>query len=161
MAIKPLLIDANLLLLYLVGNCSIDSIAKSNRLKQYSAENFQDLKKFIHAANKIYVTPNIMTEISNLIDFTGQLLIDFYNVFREFMSLENVEEISLESKAISSRDEFLIYGLTDSGINSLAKKCLILTDDSKLYAYYCKKISSSADPSDEIINFYHIIQANW
>ena len=158
---KPILIDTNLLLLYLVGIVSEDAISKSQRLKSYNTEQFLLLKNFIEKAPKILTTPNISTEISNLIDLHGETLKRFYTVFNTFLQLPQVEEIHLESKLISSRVDFSIYGLTDAGINSLAKKYLILTDDSRLYAYYCKNIFTSPDPNDEIINFYHIIQLSW
>ncbi|MCM7773688.1 hypothetical protein M8S83_16405 [Enterobacter asburiae] len=158
---KSVLIDTNLLLLYLVGTFSEDAILKSQRLKSYTIEDFRILKRFLEGSPKILITANISTEISNLIDFNGESLKKFYAIFDVFLQLPQVEEIHLDSKLISSRNEFSIYGLTDAGINSLAKKYLILTDDSRLYAYYCKNICSSSDPNDEIINFYHILQASW
>lgn len=158
---KPILIDTNLLLLYLVGMYSEKAIAKSQRLKIYDIEQFRLLRDFLNLAPKILVTTNISTEISNLVDFNGETLKDFYIFFNEFLQLPIVEEIHLESKLISSRKEFSIYGLTDTGINSLAKKYLILTDDSRLYAYYCNNICTSDNSEDEIINFYHVIQSTW
>ncbi|MDL0009141.1 hypothetical protein NVR49_21395 [Enterobacter roggenkampii] len=158
---RPILIDTNLLLLYLIGMLSEDAISKTKRLSFYSVEQFRLLRSFLDSVPKILVTPNISTEISNLIDFSGEYLKDFYNLFNLFLQHPKVEEVHLESRMISSRKEFLIYGLTDAGINSLAGKYLILTDDARLYDFYCKNICKSKNPDDEIINFYHIIQYTW
>ncbi|HEG2084531.1 hypothetical protein L8P11_02705 [Enterobacter kobei] len=161
MLVKPVLIDTNLLLLYLVGLFSEEAISQSKRLSSYSINDFRLLQKFLDGLPKILITSNIATEISNLIDFNGESLKRFYAIFDAFLQLPQVEEVHLESKLISSRIDFSIYGLTDAGINSLAKKFLILTDDSRLYSYYCGNICTSSDPNNEIINFYHIIQATW
>lgn len=161
MVLKPVLIDTNLLLLYLVGLFSEEAISQSKRLSSYNINDYRLLKSFLDGLPKILITTNIATEISNLIDFKGDSLKRFYAIFDIFLQLPQVEKIHLESKLISSRNDFSIYGLTDAGINSLAKKYLILTDDSRLYAYYCGNICTSPDPNTEIINFYHIIQSSW
>lgn len=158
---KPILIDTNLLLLFIIGIFSEDAISKTKRLKVYSIDDFRLLRDFLDQAPKILITPNISTEISNLMDLSGEYKKGVFNVFNSFLQNPAVEEIHLESKLISSRKEFPVYGLTDCGINSLAKKYIILTDDSRLYDYYCKHICTSQNPDDEIINFYHIIQLTW
>ncbi|MHA8112683.1 PIN domain-containing protein [Kosakonia cowanii] len=158
---KPILIDTNLLLLYLIGIYSEDLISKTKRLKLYTVEQFRLLRAFLDKAPKVLITSNISTEISNLMDLDGEYRKGFFKAFDTFLQNSMVEEIQLESKLVSSRKEFTIYGLTDAGINSLAKRYLILTDDSRLYDYYCKNICTSKNPDDEIINFYHIIQYTW
>jgi len=64
---KPVLLDANLLVLPVVGLVSEPSIPKHKRTKMFSVSDFRLLKDYLNDAPKIAVTPNVVTEASNLL----------------------------------------------------------------------------------------------
>ena len=62
-----LFIDANLLLLLIVGSVGEDLIAKHRRLAGYTAEDYDVLLQQIQPTDQVFVTPNTLTETSNLL----------------------------------------------------------------------------------------------
>ena len=65
-------LDTNLLVLLVVGSESRELISKHRRLEHYSAEDFDILCEFLENANQLYVTPNTLTETSNLVGQHGE-----------------------------------------------------------------------------------------
>ena len=62
-------VDANLLVLLVVGTVQRSLIGRHPRLKAYIADDFDVLVKLLDTGEKIYVTPNTLTETSNLLPF--------------------------------------------------------------------------------------------
>jgi hypothetical protein len=60
-------IDSNLLLLLIVGSTSRAYITKHQRLKAYTAEDFDKLASVIGCYDKIVLLPHTLTETSNLL----------------------------------------------------------------------------------------------
>ena len=147
---RGLLVDSNLLLLYIVGKHSIRMINRYKRTSTYSSEDFKQLVVFISKFDSIIATPNILTEVSNLSPRSDY---DYFQVFREEITIINEEYIaSINASEVS---EFARLGLTDAAIIQIAKGTyLVLTDDFPLY--YTLK-SHGIDT----VNFNHIRLARW
>jgi hypothetical protein len=64
----PVAVDANLLLLLVVGMTDREFISKHKRLRAFTAEDYDLLQVQLSVATEIIVTPNTLTETSNLID---------------------------------------------------------------------------------------------
>ena len=60
-------IDANLLVLLVVGSTDRDLIPKHRRLRVFAKEDYDLLIRFITQVDRVYVTPNTLTETSNLL----------------------------------------------------------------------------------------------
>ena len=60
-------VDANLLVLFVVGSESPDLIPKHRRLKGYLAEDYDLLFLLLDEVDQVFVTPNTLTETSNLL----------------------------------------------------------------------------------------------
>jgi len=60
------LVDANLLLLYLVGRWDYRLVPKFKRTDRYTVSDFILLTRFLAQFAKILTTPNVLTEVSNL-----------------------------------------------------------------------------------------------
>ena len=65
-------VDTNLLLLYIVGQEDPQIIAKHRRLEDYSAQDYTILKDLLTQAGQLFVTPNTLTEASNLLGQHGE-----------------------------------------------------------------------------------------
>ncbi len=147
---KFVVIDTNLLLVYLLGCIDPQLITKFKRTNsRYCVEDFQILDELIRKFKKIITTPNILTEVSNL---GGQLNDNIKKKFFELLSMfiQKTTEEYVQSSEISKDNLFIKFGITDRGLLKLAKeKYLIITDDYKLSSYCIKEGFSS-------INFNHL-----
>ena len=65
-------IDSNLLVLLVVGSVGLDLIAKHRRLRDYSRDDFETLVDLLSHVDHLYVTPNTLTEASNLLAQHGE-----------------------------------------------------------------------------------------
>ena len=60
-------VDANLLVLLVAGSVDRRIIAKHRRLREFTEEDYEALMEFVGQANAVLVTPNTLTEASNLL----------------------------------------------------------------------------------------------
>ena len=146
---KGVLVDTNLLLLLIIGSADRDLVSKFKRTKQFTAEDFDLLYKFLELFKAIYTTPHVLTEVGNL---ANTLPMDqkplFAETFREIGQL--FEEKHALFKLLSNKPEFVAYGLTDVSILELApEQALILTDDFPL-------ANNAQNQGLDVINFNHI-----
>ena len=145
---KGIVVDTNLLLLYLIGSFDQEIIIKFKRTQVYTKEDFVTLSKFLkHFV--IISNPNIITEISNLSDtLNRQTEYRLFNFFKNALSSFN--ESYCKTAEVSTNQAFIKFGLTDSTIYDLADKgFLVLTDDFPLFGYLL-------NTGKTVINFNHI-----
>ena len=108
-----IILDAHLLLLLIVGTTSRDYIAAHRRLRAYTAADFTLLTRLLTAAAKIVVTPNTLTETSNLVAYIAEpARTRIYQTFRAIVAADGTEERYAESKVAVNRKEFERIGLT-------------------------------------------------
>jgi hypothetical protein len=128
-----ILLDTNLLLLYLIGQFEPDRIERFKRTEKFSYEDFQILLRLISPFKIIRTLPHVLAEVNSL---SGQLHSNVLASFREHFKaqIEVFQEASPTSINASRRPEFHYLGLTDAAIilESLGK-WLVLTDDLPLY----------------------------
>ena len=67
MPLAGLFVDANLMVLLVVGNVGRHLVAKHRRLQDFSARDYDILVRLLNRAGRMYVTPNTLTETSNLL----------------------------------------------------------------------------------------------
>lgn len=132
---KGILIDTNILLLYLVGLVNRERIPRFKRTAQFIPEDYNLFLQIVDGFQKVITTPNILTEVNSLANQLGepersQCLLIFTKLIAQ------LTEEYIESKVIAKQEMFFRFGLTDCGIMYLAKdKYLVLTDDLKLSLY--------------------------
>ena len=149
-----LVIDSNLLLLYLIGKFEPSLIRSFRRTQQFSEAEFQLLTRFVGLFVKVLTLPNILTEVSNL---AGQLpentALEFRESFRE--SIHLLDERYCESNVAVAQPMFSRVGLTDAALASVsAQRHLVLTDDFRLTGLLAKH-------GIDVINFNHIRVLAW
>jgi len=129
-----LLIDTNILLLYFIGSYDRNLITKFKATKdRFSIADFDILVEFISHFNKLFTTPNILTEVNSLSNLMYNKVLSNYLVsLKRHISI--LEEKYADSKHVSQHKQFTSLGLTDTAIVLLGKKhkFLCLTDDHKL-----------------------------
>jgi hypothetical protein len=150
---KGLLVDTNLLLLYLIGVARPDRVTTFKPITNqgFIWEDFERLNRIVSGFNRLITTPHIMTEVSNHLGKTkGQDRHDLCQIIRRLTQLW--DERYATSAALSQRDEFAKFGLTDTAISEAAPgRFLVITVDFELTGYLAKK-------RVDVINFNHLRQ---
>lgn len=112
------ILDSNLLLLLLVGLASRSYIIKHKRLSSYVDDDFVLLVNMLNQFTGIIVTPNTLTETSNLVGHVADpARSNIYRVFHKLVEAPGYEERFVESKDAIARTEFIRLGLTDATLH--------------------------------------------
>ena len=130
-----LILDTNLLILYMLGSYRPDMISMCNYTSKYGKDDYLLLKTFINKQSLICITPHILTELSNQSFFLKEPgRSDFFNVIVRKLSKMDEEYISL-NHLLQHTDLLPKIGFTDVSIYELAKKqeYVVLTDDFPLH----------------------------
>ena len=126
---KGVIVDTNLLLLYVIGKYNVQRISNFKRTKEYTIEDYEILIRILHKFKKIVTTPNILTEVSNLCGHCNDSeKSSILGKLKEQICILDEQHIS--SDKICQNNCFVRYGLTDTAIAELAKNSyLVLTSD--------------------------------
>jgi hypothetical protein len=148
-----ILLDANLLLLYVVGAVDRDRIGKWKRTEKFLADDYDLLVAIVSRFERVVTTPNILTEVSNFLGQMDKRLIPpFLETFGA--SIAALTELHTPSNIIAVHPEFKKLRLTDTGIFHSASEYLVITVDFPL--------SNSLQAAGlDVINFNHIRSLNW
>ena len=127
-----IVIDTSLLVLLAAGTVSRAHVGKHKRLRDYTEEDFDFLLQLISDC-QILVTPNTLTEASNLASQIGDP--DCARIREALRGIVNVaEERYVPSRTAVARKEFLWLGLTDASLLGLPDgDVTLLTADSGLH----------------------------
>ena len=143
-------IDSNLLVLLVVGSESRDLIDRHRRLREYTAEDYDLLLEMAADVDRIFVTPNTLTEASNLLAYRqyGSRLSRLYERLR--LLIEASEEIVVRSADAASNRAYGRLGLTDAALLEVATADTpVLTADVGLY------LAALAKDPYAALNFNH------
>ena len=144
------LVDANLLVLLVVGATDRSLIAKHKRLSAFDAEDYNCLVELVTAPGHVFVTPNTLTEASNLIGHhrepeRSQCL----EMLAHF--IEHSREVVVQSATAARNRYFIRLGLTDAALLEVASpERPLLTVDLQLY------IAALDSEPESAFNFRHI-----
>ena len=143
-------IDANLLVLLIVGRVGEQFIAKHGRLQQFVVEDYRILRNLLNIVDQVFVTPNTLTETSNLLAQHGEPERSrFFEQLR--YTIEESREIQVVSEVASKNREFRRLGLTDAALLEVATvETPLLTVDLDLY------LAALTRDQDTAMNFRHI-----
>ena len=145
-----LFIDANLLVLLIVGSVGRDLIAKHRRLQAYSDEDFDILIDVIDPVGRVFVTPNTLTEASNLLAQHGDPERSHFFDRLRFIIKES-REIVVASVDAANNKAFGRLGLTDAALlEVVTKETPLITVDAGLYLAALEK------DQDAAVNFTHL-----
>lgn len=147
-----LLLDTQLLVLLLVGLTDKSLIGRHKRLKAYSEPDFELLKSTIARVSSLVVTPNTLTEVSNLIRQVPEPhSTKISETMREFVLA--TEERHVESNQAVRMEHFAKLGLTDAVVINICENSVpLLTADLDLYL-------SALRSGIEAVNFNHLREA--
>jgi hypothetical protein len=128
---KGILVDANLLVVLLVGKLGPAHLknCRATKLTSFTPEDYSRLVQGVTKFDTLVTTPHILTEVSNLAGRLPEpLLGDFRAMFREVV--KKFAEQTLAAAEIARDPHFLRFGLTDTAISMIAPgRYLVLTVD--------------------------------
>ncbi len=150
----PLLIDTNLLVLFIVGTAAKEYIAKHKKLTAFTIEDYDMLVRIVSGASEVLVTPNTLTETSNLAAYIGEpAKSKVLDVLRTVSA--NSQERYVPSRLAAQRSEFIRLGLTDAALLEVCTdKVTLLTTDLGLY---CAALAQGGTA----LNFNHLRDQYW
>ena len=142
-------IDANLLVLLAVGAKGKDQLAKHRRLRTFEIADYERLVRLINETDRVLVTPNILTEASNLLAQHAEP--ERSHIFDTLRTLiREAEETVVTSRVAADNSAFNRLGLTDAALLEVVSKANpLITVDLDLY------LAASAKESEAAFNFRH------
>jgi rRNA-processing protein FCF1 len=150
---KGVLVDTNLLVLYLVGKVNRNRIRESKRTEAYTIEDFDLLEKLISWLGGLVSTPHVLAQVSDLTDLKGKESTAARGQFRNLV--EEVEERQEAGRTIVADQCFERLGFTDAAIATLCRNnVLVLTADFDLWDTLTRR-------GIEVVNFHHIRTSAW
>lgn len=150
MARRGIFIDANLLVLLVVGATDQELIPKHRRLRRFMVEDYERLIELIRQAGQVFLTPNTLTEASNLLaQHPNPERSRFFAVLRRIIGTN--EEIIVESKTASRNNAFVRLGLTDAALlEVISEETPLVTVDLDLF------VAAFAEGKVAALNFTHL-----
>ena len=149
-------LDSNLLLLLVVGMTSRHFVEKHKRLQAFTAEDFDLLQEQLSVATEIVVTPNTLTETSNLIDHIADpARAQIYSTLRSVLNSPNTSERFVPSIQASEEQALPRLGLTDCVLLKVCASGIpLMTVNLKLYL-------AAVARGDKVLNFNHLRENLW
>src|ERR1017187_8063760 len=98
-----LLIDANLLVLFVVGTVNLGRIEDFKRTRKYNKGDYQLLLRVMERLKPWYTLAHVMAEVNNLSDLSGRELLQARQVLKETLAVLR-EPAALEAvRALTGR----------------------------------------------------------
>lgn len=143
-------LDANLLVLLVVGATDQELIRRHRRLHAFDALDYELQVGLLGNFQQVLVTPNTLTETSNLLSQHGEPQRSmFFDTFQPLIEFN--KEIVVTSRQASSNPSFNRLGLTDAALlEVVTPETPLVTVDLDLYLAALAKVPDSA------FNFTHL-----
>lgn len=146
---RTVLLDANLLVLLVVGSVDRRLIAQHKRLGAYEVRDYLLLLEALSRYDGISSTPNLLTEASNLLRQSAEphrgRLADALRLL-----VDEADEIFVQSRVACMNKSYRRLGLADAGILEIFQRgCDVLTADFDLYDVLARAGS-------RVVNFNHL-----
>ena len=134
---KAILLDSNLLLVFITGTVGAHLFGRFERVRNYTFRDYELLVQLLHSFRTLKTTPHILAEVGSLANkLSGSYREDWYanlaKVVRSAQERIQVNEMWMPAKELAEMPEFISFGVTDSAIVGLASEALVITDDYRL-----------------------------
>jgi hypothetical protein len=147
---KGILVDTGLLLLLVVGLYDENQTEQIPCMRSHNIEHFDLLISILAEFRKIVTTPNILTEVSDLLGKVSSHKKEEVLLKSFVPCIDRMDEKYTRSSELSKIAYFSILGLADTSIvKSARRNYLVLTEDVALWAHLRKNKVAS-------VNFNHL-----
>jgi hypothetical protein len=136
--VRSVILDTNVLLLWLVGQLEPSKIGAHRRLSEFSLQDLSNLNKLLEEFHYHLTLPQILTETSNLIGAGSQVICRGATEALALYCNRIVEHYRPSTEVVSS-PVYLRLGLTDCAITMAAERgATVVTIDHGLYGQLLK-----------------------
>lgn len=151
-AARGVLMDANLLVGFLIGNFDPRQLKNCRATKNFSEAEFALLTGLLPANVRLVTTPHVLTKVSNLAGrLPANVLVDFRDHLALFIT--KTRESSRPAAQMAADVAFRRFGLTDTAMAQVAAgEFLVITDDTPLYHLLLER-------KVDVVNFNHLRKA--
>jgi hypothetical protein len=150
---KGVLVDSNLLILFLVGTVNRRRILDFKRTQNFTVEDFDTLSSLVSWFGRLYATPHVLSQVSDLTDLAGKELTIVRTLFASL--IETMGEYYDPSKELITDSLFSRLGLADTAIaNVCSRGLLVITADLNLHLALEQR-------GAEALNFNHVRPLGW
>lgn len=135
---KGILIDTNLLLVFLVGNVEPRLVGRAASTNDYSCADYDQIRYVIGCFNRIITIPQVLTETGNMLkrNCSNNTRLDLSRELALFVHSSQTQEARILSKRITAHPAFNDLGYADAAILSSASgKHLLMTADEPLQSF--------------------------
>ena len=147
------LVDANLLVLFLVGSVNKRRIQTFKRTQNFTIEDFDLLTRLIGWFGKLFATPHVLSQASDLADLRGKERIKVRRLFK--VAVEKIDESYDPSRILVAHPMFERFGLTDTAIATVCSRgILVVTADVELQLEVQQR-------GADALNFNHVRPLGW
>lgn len=130
MPVAGAFIDANLLVLFVVGSIDRNLVTRHRRTRRFTPDDFDRLADLIETLRQVFVMPNTLTEASNLLANRN----DPRFLLQLRFLIERSDEIVVSSKTAASNRMFGRLGLSDAALlEAVSAERPLVTVDFDLY----------------------------
>jgi predicted nucleic acid-binding protein len=143
-----LLVDTNLLVLWVVGTVNRNRVETFKRTRRYTKTDYDLLLRVLARFRPLYTVHHVLAEVSNLTDLPGVERQRARRFLRETIS--TLTEVEMPSLRAAEDVLYPKLGLVDAAIGAVARahNCTVLTDDLDLYLLLSHE-------KVKVINFTH------
>jgi rRNA-processing protein FCF1 len=150
---KGVLLDTNLLVLYLIGKVNPRRILNHKRTASYDLDDFKLLDFLIGRFGRLVASPHVLSQTSDLAAFDGAERSKCRSIFRTL--IQGMDERYDESRLVVDDPIFSYLGLADAAIAVASQNNLLaLTDDLDLHRALTRR-------GVDALNFNHVRQLAW
>jgi len=134
---KSILLDSNLLLVFLTGYFDEQLLGRFKRVSAYSIQDYRILVRLLRSFRVLMTTPHVLTEVGNLANHLPEDVRKEWN--RSFGALLLAQdrfpyflERWVPAGQLAVMTEFAAFGIADASLRLLASEALVVTEDFRL-----------------------------
>jgi hypothetical protein len=151
---KGVFVDANLLVLLLIGIVNPNRIPNFKRTQDFTIEDFRILRRLVEwFGEPLVATPHVLSQVSDLTDLAGREGISVRKLLKS--TVEVIDERYDEARSLVAHPLFNRFGLGDASVAAVCERnIVVLTADVQLQI-------ALASLRLDAINFNHVRSLGW
>lgn len=138
---KRVLLDTNLLVLFIVGGTDLAYIGKHKNCtnRKYTEEDYNAILSLALASSGVVTTPQILSETSNLLRQTSEPIKQEVTALLR-LYIKEKDEIYIHSSTSADDNFYSILGFSDVSIlSAMDENTVLVTDDGPLHSAACSR----------------------
>jgi hypothetical protein len=134
---RSVLLDSNLLLVFLSGLLGVHLFQRFKRISDYTVGDYELLVRLLGCFTVLLTTPHILTEVSNLANslrepYKRDWFLNLATLITSGQRPAGLLEKWVPATVLAGMPEFVAFGITDAALAQLSSEALVITEDYRL-----------------------------